>query len=77
MAYQQIVGIPMATNCARLIAGLYLSSYDRVFMSDLHKSKHHDLIDMFKDTLTIYSPSITLNLKKNYSGYISRRTSVE
>ena len=33
-------------------------------MSDLNKSKHHDLLDMFKDTLTIYSPSITLNLKK-------------
>ena len=30
MAYQQIVGIPMATNCAPLIAGLFLSSYDRV-----------------------------------------------
>ena len=48
--YQQIVGIPMGTNCAPLIADLFLYCYERKFMSDLHKSKRHDLIDMFNDT---------------------------
>ena len=38
MIYQQIVGIPMDTNCAPLIADLFLHCYERDFMSDLHKS---------------------------------------
>ena len=40
----------MCTNCAPLIADLFLYCYERDFMSDLHKSKRHDLIDMFNDT---------------------------
>ena len=50
MAYQQIVGIPMGTSCASLTADIFLNCYDRDFMSCLHKSKRHDLIDMFNDT---------------------------
>ena len=50
MLYQQIVGIPIGTNCAPLIADLFLYCHERDFMSDLHKSKRHDLIDMFNDT---------------------------
>ena len=50
MVYQQIVGIPMGTNCAPLIADLFLFFYERDFMSDLQKSKRFDLIDMFNDT---------------------------
>ena len=38
------------TNCAPLIADLFLYCYERDLMSDLHKSKRHDLIDMFNDT---------------------------
>ena len=34
MVYQQIVGIPMGTNCAPLIADLFLYCYERDFMSD-------------------------------------------
>ena len=50
MVYQQIVGIPMGTKCAPLIADLFLYCYERDFMSDLQKSKRFDLIDMFNDT---------------------------
>ena len=50
MVYQQIVGIPMGTNCAPLTADLFLHCYERDFMSDLQKSKRFDLIDMFNDT---------------------------
>ena len=38
MVYQQIVGIPMGTNCAPLKADLFLFCYERDFMSNLHKS---------------------------------------
>ena len=37
MVYQQIVGIPTGTNCAQLIADLFLFCYERDFMSNLHK----------------------------------------
>ena len=50
MVYQQLVGIPMCTNCAPLIADLFLFCYERDFMSDLQQFKRHDLIDMFTDT---------------------------
>ena len=50
MVYQQIVGIPMGTKCAPLIADLCLFCYERDFMSNLHKLKRYDLIDMFNDT---------------------------
>ena len=48
--YQQIVAIPMGTNCAPLIADLFLYCYERDFKSKPHKSKQYDLIDMFNDT---------------------------
>ena len=35
MVYQQIVGIPMGTNCAPLISDLFLYCYKRDFMSNL------------------------------------------
>ena len=38
MVYQQIVGIPVGTNCAPLIADLFLYCYERDFMSNLQKS---------------------------------------
>ena len=69
MVYQQIVGIHMGTNCAPLIADLFLYCYERDFMSELHKSKRHDLIDMF-NVLTIYSSSITMNLRKLFPIYV-------
>ena len=42
----------MGTNCAPLIADLFLYSYERDFMSNLQKSKRFDLIDKFIDTGT-------------------------
>ena len=40
----------MGTNCAQLIADLFLYCYERDFMSNLQKSKRFDLIDKFNDT---------------------------
>ena len=53
IVYQQIVGIPMGTNCAPLIADLFLYCYERDFMSGLQKSKRFDLIDMVQRYLSI------------------------
>ena len=50
MVYQQLVGIPMGTNCAPLIEDLFLLDNERDFISYLHKPKRYNLIDIFNDT---------------------------
>ena len=49
-SWKKIVGIPMGTNCAPLIADLFLYCYERDFMSNLLKSKRFDPIEKFNDT---------------------------
>ena len=49
MVYQQIVGIPKGTNCAPLIADLFLYCNETDFMSNLKKYKRFYLIDKFND----------------------------
>ena len=61
MVYQQIVGIPMGTNCALLIADLFLFCYERDFMTNLHKSKRYGLIDMFNDTFRYLDDIFTID----------------
>ena len=48
--YRQNVGIPMGTNCAPLVADLFLFCYERDFMKSLTKEKRYDLIDAFNST---------------------------
>jgi hypothetical protein len=37
--FQQVVGIPMGTNCALLLADLFLYSYESEFLQKLVKDK--------------------------------------
>ena len=48
--YRQNVGILMGTNCAPLVADLFLFCYERDFMKSLTKEKRYDLIDAFNST---------------------------
>ena len=48
--YRQNVGIPMGTNCAPLVADLFLFCYERDFMKSLKKEKQYDMIDAFNST---------------------------
>ena len=73
MVYQPVVGIPMGTNCAPLIADLFLYCYERDFMSNLQKSKLFDLIDKFYNTsrylhdiLTIDNPAFSEHIPDIY-----------
>ena len=45
--YRQVVGIPMGTNCAPLVANLFLFRYERDFMMSLFDDKQADVIDEF------------------------------
>ena len=48
--YIQNVGIPMGSNCAPLVADLFLFCYERDFMKSLTNEKRYDLIDAFNST---------------------------
>ena len=48
--YRQVVGIPMGTNCAPLVANLFLCCYARDFMMSLSDDKQADFIDTFNTT---------------------------
>ena len=41
--FQQIVGIPMGTNCAPLLTGLFIVSYEADFIQGLLKKNEKEL----------------------------------
>ena len=61
--YRQIVGIPMGTYCAPLVADLFLFCYERDFMLSMSDNNQTDIIEAFNSTsrylddlLNIYNP---------------------
>ena len=48
--YRQTVGIPMGTNCALLVADLFLFCYERDFMKSLSRENQADIIEAFNST---------------------------
>ena len=49
--YRQTIGIPMGTNCAPLVADLFLFCYERDFMKSLSSKNQADIIESFNSTL--------------------------
>ena len=45
--FQQTIGIPMGTNCAPLLADLFLYSYEADFLDGLLKQKQKQLAQSF------------------------------
>ena len=48
--YRQIVGIPVGTNCAPLVADLFLYCYERDFINDLSSDNQANVIKAFNST---------------------------
>ena len=48
--YRQIVGIPMGTDCAPLVADLILFCYEKNFMLSLSDNNQTDIFDTFNST---------------------------
>jgi len=48
--YRQVIGIPMGTNCAPLVADLFLYCYERYFMLSLKSDTQSDIIESFSNT---------------------------
>ena len=62
--YIQIVGIPMGTNCAPLVADLILVCYERDFMLSLSEDNQSEVIEAF-DSSSRYLDGL-LNIDKNF-----------
>ena len=48
--YRQIISIPMDTNCALLVADLFLFCYEGDFMKSLSPENQADIIEAFNST---------------------------
>ena len=59
--YRQVVEIPMGTNCAPLVADLFLFCYERAFMMSLSDAKQADIIDVFNTTSRYLDDILNIN----------------
>ena len=48
--HRQTIGIPMGTNCAPLVADLFLFCYERDFMKSFSRENQADIIEAFNST---------------------------
>ena len=59
--YRQVVGIPMSTNCAPLVADLFLFCFERDFMMSLSDDKQADVVDAFNTTSRYLDDILNIN----------------
>ena len=59
--YRQVVGISMGTNCAPLVADLFLFCYERDFMMSLSDDKQADVVDAFNTTSRYLDDILNIN----------------
>ena len=59
--YRQVVGIPMGTNCATLVADLFLVCYERDFMMSLSDDRQAYAIDAFNTTSRYLDDILNIN----------------
>ena len=62
--FQQTIGIPMGTNCAPLLADLFLYSYEAEFLQNLVKNKNIKVKKSFNFTFRYIDDVLSLNHKK-------------
>ena len=61
ISYRQTIGIPMGTNCAPLVADLFLSCYERDFMKSLSRENQADIIEAFNSTSRYLDDSLNID----------------
>ena len=69
--YRQIVGIPKGTNCASLVADLFLFCYERDFMTSLSDVKQTEIIEAFKSTSRYLDDLLNIN-NPYFEGMVNR-----
>ena len=59
--YRQVVGIAISTNCAPLVADVFLFCYERDFMMSLSDDNQADVIDAFNSTSRYLDDILNIN----------------
>ena len=62
--FRQVIGIPMGTNCAPLLADLFLYSYESEFLDNMIRSGHRKLARSFNLCYRCIDDLIVFNNKK-------------
>jgi hypothetical protein len=65
--FQQSVGIPMGTNCAPLLADLFLYSYEAEFIQKLLHEKEKSLAVAFNSTFRYIDDVLSINNNQFHS----------
>jgi hypothetical protein len=65
--FQQTVGIPMGTNCAPLLADLFLYSYEAEFIQKLLHEKNKPLAVAFNSTFRYINDALSINSDRFHS----------
>ena len=69
--YRQIVGIQMGTNCAPLVADLFLFCYERDFITSLSDVKQAEIIEAFKSTFRYLDDLLNID-NPYFEGMVNR-----
>ena len=59
--YRQCISIPMGTNCAPLVADLFLFCYERDFKKSLSRENQADIIEVFNSTSRYLDDSLNID----------------
>ena len=59
--YRQVVGVPMGSNCAPLVADLFMFCYERDFMMSHSDDKQDDVIGAFNTTSRYLDDILNIN----------------
>ena len=62
--FSQVIGIPMDTNCASLLADLFLYSYESDFLDNMIRSGHRKLATSFNLCFRYIDDLIVFSIKK-------------
>jgi hypothetical protein len=76
LVFQQTVGIPMGTNCAPLLADLFLYSYEVDFIQGLLKKKEKKLPRSFNFTFRYIYDVLSLN-NSRFGDFVDRIYPIE
>ena len=74
--FQQTVGIPMGTNCAPLLADLFLYSDEADFIQGLHKKNEKVLARSFNFTFRFIGDVLSLNTSR-FGDFVDRINFIE
>ena len=67
--FRQVIGIPMGTNCAPLLADLFLYSYESEFLDNMIRGGHRKLARSF-NLCYRYTDGLIVFNKKKFGDYV-------